>query len=224
MFHDYQEIRRRIEDRLRGVQAVIIHTALFFIASARVLSSANQGWLQQDNSYRFLVTDTGGVGWLTLWSIILLAHGVWAVRRSVLVKKMRMRTIDDEIRERLDQEDTHLLENHRRIFHIKGFLDEDIRKRAELFVPLLVLLVYAVVHWVRLTFVDGVSMWWSRAIPIGTESVDSQVAMRIFPVLIMPIALPINLLRRWLRDQKLKQFIVAWSAESDSSKAKHDTK
>jgi hypothetical protein len=225
MVQDYQEIRRRIEGRLRGIQALLIHAALFLIASARVLSSAHEGWYQPElNAYRFIVFDTGGVGWVTLWSIVLLAHGIWAIRRSALVKKIRTRAIDDEVGERLDQEDTRLLEDHRRIFHIKGFLDNDVRQRAGLFVPILALLAYHTVFWVRLTFVDGVSMWWTSLPPFSTPSVTTQIFIRLAPALIVPIALAINFLRRWQRDQKIKQLIAVWSTENDSINAKHDTK
>jgi hypothetical protein len=225
MFHDFQEIRRRIEKRLRSVQAVLIHAALFLVGSIAVLSNSSPG-LQWNffEGYRYGLRDFVSVGWITLWSVVLMAHGIWAVLRSGLSKKVRMRIIDEELRERLDQEDTHLLENPRRIFHIKGFLDEDIRQRAGVFVPLLAVLLYALVFWIRLTFVDGVSMWWSSSQQIAAPPLAQQVAIRVAPVLIVPVALVVNLWRRRLRDNKIMRLIAAWSTESDTSKTKHDSK
>jgi hypothetical protein len=223
-FYDYREIRRRVENRLGGDLSVLTHAILFLIVSVAIMNNA-RGMESAPGSgvWQYLPPDFKIYPQMSLWGVILVVHGVWTCLRVGLPKPIRTRVIDTEIKERLEQEDTQLLEDHRHIFHIKGFLDEDMRQRAMVALLILAVLIYIASVWIRITFYDFLRMeYFSPQATVPPVAIP--IAIRFGPALIVPATLLVYWFQRNRRDQKFKQLVAAWGAAGDEVKNKHELK
>src|SRR5262245_43365277 len=81
LFLDYLQIRKRAESRLASSQPVLAHIGLFLIAVLALLITtmypSNYPYVPRSH---FINASASYL--MTVWSIILLGHGVWAYRRS----------------------------------------------------------------------------------------------------------------------------------------------
>jgi 2TM domain len=204
-FLDYLEIRRRIERRLPGMLWVWVHLAPF-LAVVIMLLGVNSAYIDRypDPPY-FLVPGLGLP--MTFWSIALLLHGLWSYRRSAAMARTREQGIDQELRERIEQDDTMLLADPRRVFRIRGLLDEDIRQRSGLYMALLAFLLLNAATWI---------VWASKG---ADDSYTWQMTIPTVIVFLLP-ALALNMWRRRRRDHKLERLMAERKVDTGKSKRK----
>jgi hypothetical protein len=188
-FLDYVEIRRRIERHLPGMFWVFVHLALFLAAVLALLGIEHPMYYYNGYTSSFIRPDLGFA--MTFWSVLLLIHSLWTFRRSGATGKVRERAIERELQERLEQDDTQLLNDQRRVFRIRGLLDEDIRQRSGHFVGLLGFLILNAATWF---------VWAANG---GRDSYTWQMTIPTAIAVLAP-ALALNLFRRRRRDQKLQ--------------------
>ncbi len=204
-FFDYIEIRRRIERQLPGAQQVFGHLALFLLA---VIAFVTIRYGQYSvNPWPGYGLEPGLAYAMTFWSILLLIHGLWAYRRSGAAGAARERAVERELEKRIGQDDTGLLADHRRVFRIRGLLDEDIRLRSGLFIWLLSFLAVNATTWV---------IWASAG---ARSSYTLQMTIPTAIAFVAP-ALVLNLWRRRRRDRKLQRLMSEQAPQAAKAKRK----
>jgi hypothetical protein len=204
-FLDYVEIRRRIERLLPGMQAVFVHLVLFL--AAVVVFLAVEFPRLHYYSYTQYFMEPGMGFFMTVWSVLLVLHGLWLYRRSGSAAAVREQAVEREIQARLEQGDTALLEDQRRVFRIRGLLDEDIRQRAGLNVALLTFLAVNVGTWL---------VWASHG---AVDSYTWQMTIPTALAFLIP-AFVLNLWRRRRRDTRLRSLMSERTVAAGKAKRK----
>lgn len=139
---DYLELRRRVEKRLMPSFWLLIHTALFalwtpiWLAIYTDRTSARDGFVSQPMAQFMMV-----------WSIVLLAHGLWTWLRSGAWAGARSRAIEREMRD-VALDDTFFAQDERDLFRLHGMLDEDIRSRANNVLVLVAFTFINAINWI----------------------------------------------------------------------------
>jgi hypothetical protein len=191
LFIEYQEIRRRIEHRLARMQAVMGHILVNFAAMIAI-------FIYYDNSSVFQV-DRRLTAFMMLWSQFLLLHSLWVYRKSAASNKARDAAITHQLDERIERDDTEILNNPREAFRLHGLLEEDIRKRSGMFLP-------------ALLFVGLNAMMWMMAMSFrSTTFYPGEVIIPMFFMFLIP-AVIINMFRRGSRERKYNRLFTNWSA------------
>ncbi|MFN8373835.1 MAG: hypothetical protein U0694_13285 [Anaerolineae bacterium] len=122
-FLDYLELRRRAEKRLARGTWLLVHTALFVVATIAMIANAGGRY---NNGYFMQMNDSYG---FAFWSFLLVVHAIFTYARSGAAQGRRSRAIEEEMRERLRSEDTYLSDNPKDLFRLHGILEDDVRKR-----------------------------------------------------------------------------------------------
>lgn len=117
--------------------------------------------------------------------------------------------IEDELKQRIEQGDTDLLDNPRQTFQIHGLLSEDVRLRAGVFVPITAFVLLNALSWV---------VW---AIQGAYSSYSWTVTLPTTLVFILP-ALVVNVIRRGRRNRRIKRLLGEDSAYGAPWKAKRN--
>lgn len=132
---------------------------VLFAVGAGVIGTAD--WSPYYDPFRdYFINPTIG-HWVSLWSVLLVAHGVWSFWRS----RRRDEAVESEMREQLQANDLYLSEHPKDLFRLHGLLSDDIRRRHR-HIPLLV--VFAVVNafiWIPWTVTGeaGTSFAWQTS-------------------------------------------------------------
>lgn len=213
LFLDYLQIRQRVESRLASSQAILAHIGLFLIAVLALLITTlypiNYPYVPRSH-----FINVGASYLMTAWSIVLLGHGVWAYRKSGASDNKRAQIIENEVNQRLEHGDTELLDNPRQVFRLQALLNEDIRLRAGLFVPIMLFLMLNAVTWAAWA-VQGASTSYTWQMTIPTA---------LF-FLLPPLA--VNTWRRARRNRRIMRLLTDEYATSEKPKrtaeAAHDT-
>ncbi len=137
-FLDYLELLRRIERRLASGSWFLLHVILFGAGTAIVGTAAWSPYYDPNRQY-FINPVIGH--WITLWSGVLLAHGLWSFWQSGSRTGRRDGVIESEMRERLQTDDIYLSDRPKDLFRLHGLLNDDIQKRANM-IPTLLLFVF----------------------------------------------------------------------------------
>jgi hypothetical protein len=133
-FLDYLELRRRVEKRLASGNLFLLHFIVFGVGTAIIGTAA---WSPYYDPYRGYFINPVIGHWITLWSGILLAHGLCSFWRSGARAGRRDNVIEIEMRERLQADDMYLSDRPKDLFRLHGLLNDDIRKRAAM-IPTLI--------------------------------------------------------------------------------------
>ncbi len=134
-FLDYLELRRRVEKRLASVNPLLLHGLIFGVSTTII---GLMGYPQFYSGY-FVYPVNGHV--VSLWSGVLLAHGLWTYWHSGARAGRRDHIIEDEMRQRLQANDMYLSDHPKDLFRLHGLLNDDIQKRASL-IPMLLFFVF----------------------------------------------------------------------------------
>ena len=209
LFLDYLHIRQRIESRLASSQAILAHVGLFLIAVLALLISTmypiNYPYVPRSH---FMNATASYL--MTLWSIALLGHGVWAYRKSGASASRRAQAVENELNLRLERGDTDLLDNPRQVFRLQALLNEDIRQRAGLFAPIMLFLMLNAVTWAAWA-VQGASTsyTWQMTVPTALA------------LLLPPLA--VNAFRRARRNRRIMRLLTEDQTSSAALKPKRST-
>ncbi len=194
LFLDYLQIRHRVESRLASSQAILAHIGLFLIAVLALLITTlypiNYPYVPRSH-----FIDVGASYLMTAWSIILLGHGVLAYRKSGASANTRAQVVENEINQRLENGDTELLDNPRQAFRLQALLNEDIRLRAGLFVPIMLFLMLNAVTWAAWA-VQGASTSYTWQMTVPTALV------------LLPPPLAMNAWRRARRNRRIMRLLT----------------
>jgi hypothetical protein len=194
LFLDYLQIRQRVESRLASSQAIFAHIGLFLIAVLALLITTlypiNYPYVPRP---QFI--DLGVSYVMTVWSILLLGHGLSAYQKSGASHNKRAHIIENEVNQRLEHGDTELLDNPRQAFRLQALLNEDIRLRAGLFTPILLFLMLNAVTWAAWA-VQGASTSYTWQMTIPTA---------LF-ILLPPLA--VNAWRRARRNRRIARLLT----------------
>jgi hypothetical protein len=122
-------MRRRIERRLSRSGWLFAHIVLFSFLPLIFYGASPWGWWYPGWAPGPLVH-----GWIALtmagWSVLLLLHGLWTFFHSGTWGNRRSTVIEAEMRERVGNQDSYLVEDARDLFRLHGLLEEDLRRRA----------------------------------------------------------------------------------------------
>jgi len=179
-FLDYVEIRRRVEGRFARIAGLVVHSFIFIAITAwlGILGTIVNTNPTEERFY-FLAPEAGHI--MALWSMLLVAHGLWTFWRSGMTTTTRTQAIDPELNERLQADDVYLSDDPRDLFRLKALLHEDLRKRSG---SNSILLIFTVVNM----------MLW---LPWAATAADTGAAWQIAPLLALGFT-PIFLLNFWL--------------------------
>ncbi|MCA0458916.1 MAG: hypothetical protein LCI00_33515 [Chloroflexi bacterium] len=125
-FLDYFEMRRRIERRLASGRLFFLHIILFAIGAGIIGNAAYSPYYYVGRDY-FIYPFTGH--WVSLWSGILLVHGLWSFWQSGARGGRREAVIEHEMRQRVQDDALYLSQRPKTLFRLHGLLSDDIRKR-----------------------------------------------------------------------------------------------
>jgi membrane protein implicated in regulation of membrane protease activity len=193
LFLDYLQVRHRIESRLAASQTILGHIALFLIVViALLISAAYTGVYPYVPRSHFI--DVGISYLMTVWSIALLGHGLWVYRKSGASANVRTRIIENELNQRLEHGDTELLDDPRQGFRLQALLNEDVRMRAGLLLPVMIFLMINAANWAAWAVQGAYSSWtWQLTVPAAL-------------VLLLP-PLAVNAWRRRRRNRRIMQLL-----------------
>jgi len=160
-FLDYLELRRRVEKRLASGNLLLLHT-FFFGIGATILGIVGFQWVYNSFNYYYVDPSMGFI--VSGWSVILLVHGLWTYWYSGVRGGQRDRVIEDEMRERLQNDDLYLSNHPKDLFRLHGLLNNDISKRASLIPILIVFTFLNTLLWVPWALNDARTPWaWTNA-------------------------------------------------------------
>jgi hypothetical protein len=204
-FSDYLELRRRVEESLARGQWLFLNAAVFIIVALAMIGTLTPA--------HYYIEPTIGYG-MALWSLLLAAHGIWTYTRSSAVARRRSQAIDNEIHERVENDDTYLSDNPKDLFRLHRLLEEDIRKRS-----------WVISLGTGYTFLNAL-IW----IPWAVMGADSLFAWMLTPFLALMVVLPLlgiaQLARVWhehgLRHQ-MEGFSEGIRSQEESPKPKRDS-
>jgi hypothetical protein len=133
-FLDYLELRRRVERRLSRSSWVFLFAHIVLLSFLPLIFYGASPWA------RWWYPGPGWApgplvhGWIAHvmigWSVLLLLHGLWTFFRSGTWGNRRNNVIEAEMRERLRNQDSYLVEDARDLFRLHGLLEDDVRRRA----------------------------------------------------------------------------------------------
>lgn len=190
-FLDYLELRRRVERRLASGNYFLLHIFIFG-AGATFIGLA--GW--SPYIYGWFVYPVNG-HLVSLWSGILLAHGLLDYWRSGARAGQREGIIENEMRERLQSDDMYLSNHPKDLFRLHGLLNDDIQKRASMTPMLLVFVFINACVWIP----------WTLAGQASTS-----FAWMMAMVLVIPFILAVvwNVWRRVRHEAQLRKQLEAY--------------
>lgn len=143
---DYLQIRRRIERRLSRNRWLFIHVAAFVITPSVVYLTTP--WLWWSPGYPYVVNPVIGAV-MAGWAIALMLHGLLTYFRSGTWGSTLSHAVETEMRERVENNDSYLVQDARDLFRLHGLLEDDVRQRANATItPLVVFTVLNGVLWV----------------------------------------------------------------------------
>jgi hypothetical protein len=212
LFLDYLQIRQRVESRLASSQVILAHIGLFLIAVLALLITTLYP-INYPYVPRLHFIDPGVSYLMTVWSILLLGHGLSAYQKSGASNNKRAQIIEDEVNQRLEHGDTELLDNPRQAFRLQALLNEDIRLRAGLFAPIMLFLMLNAVTWAAWA-VQGASTsyTWQMTIPTALFFLSPPLA--------------VNTWRRARRNRRIMRLLtdeyVASEKPKRTAQAAHD--
>lgn len=134
-FIEYIELRRRIELRLVPPLWLLLHSVVFMIVSLWIALNA----AAETNS----AVDPSDIKMMGLWSAILGIHGWIAYYQSGAYTVIR----DREVKEVLHSANLNLKKPTKADLRLQGILHEDIRQRASMIPPLLILTLINAALW-----------------------------------------------------------------------------
>jgi len=144
-FLDYLELRRRVEKRLAAGNWFLLHIFVFGIGAA-LIGIAGFHAIYDPDEYFYIFPQYGH--YVSLWSGVLLAHGLSTYWRSGARAGKRDVVIENEMRERLQNDDMYLSDHPKDLFRLHGLLNDDIRKRASLVPTLLTFVIINALIWI----------------------------------------------------------------------------
>jgi hypothetical protein len=201
---DYLQIRRRIERRLSRSRWLFIHTAVFVITPLVVYFTSP--WLWWYPGYPYVIQPSiGGLMWG--WAVALMLHGLWTYFRSGAWDNTRNLAIETEMRERVQNKDSYLVQDARDLFRLRGLLDDDVRRRASATITPLALF----------SVVNGVLWIVARG---GTYNGTAWDITPMLGLLLLPI-LAFNFWQVRLHERKLRDLLAA-ADPAYTTKPKHD--
>lgn len=192
---DYLELRRRVERRLSGSLWLFIHVMLFAFTPlvAVAVTPYWRSWWWGDGFNLVLPWIAYG---MMGWSVALLLHGLWTYFRSGAWGSRRSQLIETEMRQRVQHEDSYLVQDDRDLFRLHGLLEEDVRKRGSAAViPLAVFTVVNAVNWL-----------------MSGGGLSTSYPWQITPAIVLLILLPVLGFRLWgenRRQHKLMQMMAS---------------
>lgn len=193
-FLDYLELRRRVERRLASGNLFLLHVLAFGIGTA-ILGTVAWSPYYDPGRYYFINPVVGQ--FITLWSGILLAHGLRSFWQSGARAGKRDGIIESEMRERLQSDDMYLSNHPKDLFRLHGLLNDDVKKRASL-TPILLFFVFI-----------NACVWipWTLA---GQAS--SSFAWMVAMMLVIPFILAVvwNVWRRVRHEAQLRKQLEAY--------------
>ncbi len=147
-FLDYFELRRRIEKRLTSGRHILLHIIIFAVGTGMIGSAA---WSPiYDPQRGYFINPTIG-HWISLWSGILLAHGVWSYWHSGARSGQRETIIESEMRQVVQTDDLYLSQHPKALFRLHRLLSENISKRYSLISILLIVVTLNALIWIPWT-------------------------------------------------------------------------
>jgi hypothetical protein len=185
---DYLELRRRVEKHLAKAHVLALHISVFVVAVLYVLMANNRFF--NPGEYPGYFTSPSLASFMAGWSLLLLAHGLLTFRRSAASENAREKAIETEMRQRLEKQDTYLVEDERDLFRLHGLLNEDIKSRAS---PAVVLTVF--------TAINGL-MWFVWALDSGGRDPFAWQMTPLLALAFMPLLFAV-MNRRSKHDQEL---------------------
>lgn len=189
-FLNYLEIRRRIERRLMPMSWLGLHILLFVAVDIFALSS----YTRHPSGMTFASLSMAQV--MLVWSVVLLAHGVWSLVRSGAWTNRRSRVIEQEMRERFEQADTYLVQDERDWFRIHGLLENDVRARS------------SAAQWLTLFTVINALNW------IGSGGgYMTSYPWQITPMLAL-VLVPVLAFAAWRSGRRERKLVTMLSAEN----------
>jgi len=150
-FLDYLELRRRVEKQLASGNHFLLH---IFIFGTGATFSGLAGW--SPYIYGWFVYPLNG-HLVSLWSGILLAHGLWTYWQSGARAGRRDHVIESEMRERIKNDDLFLSDRPKDLFRLHGLLNDDIQKRASMTPTLLLFAFINACVWIPWTLAGHAS-------------------------------------------------------------------
>lgn len=184
-FLDYLELRRRVEKRLTSGNRLFLHIVLFGLG-ATIAGVAGFNAIYTPGEYFFIDAHIGY--WVSAWSALLLAHGLWTYVRSGASSGRRDHIIESEMRERLQAHDMYLSDHPKDLFRLHGILNDDIKSRSHL--PM-ILLFYIFLN----------ALLW---LPWAITDARTSFAWQISPMLIVPLVLTLAT-NIWVRARHERQ-------------------
>jgi len=192
-FLDYLELRRRVEKRLTAGHYFLLHTIVFAI-SATVIGSAAYSPIYYE--FRDYFIRPGYGQFVALWSGILLIHGLLSFWRSGARAGKRDMVIENEMRERLQNDDFYLSDQPRDLFRLHSLLNEDIQNRSSLITTLLTFVVINAFIWIP----------WALSSP--SDSFAWTLSLWLIPPFV--IAIVWNIIRRGRHDKRIRKQLEAY--------------
>ena len=162
-FLDYFEMRRRIEKRLASGRLFLLHIVIFTIGAGMIGSASYSPYWYQGRDY-FIYPFTGHS--ISLWSGILLAHGLWSFWNSGARGGRREAVIEREMRTRVQDDALYLSQRPKTLFRLHGLLSDDISKRYS-GIPIMLAIVFInVLIWIPWTLLGqaNTSFAWQTAL------------------------------------------------------------
>lgn len=201
---DYLQIRRRIERRLSHSRWLFLHIAVFVITPLVVYLTTP--WLWWSPGYPYVVDPVIG-GVMFGWGVALMLHGLWTYFHSGAWGNTLSHTVETEMRERIENNDSYLVQDARDLFRLHGLLEDDVRRRASATITPLALF----------TVVNGLLWIVERG---GTYAVTAWYVAPFLALLLLPI-LAVNLWQVRRHGRKLRD-LLATAEPADTMKPKRD--
>jgi hypothetical protein len=200
---DYLQIRRRIERRLSRSRWLFIHITVFVLTPTVVFLTTP--WLWWTSGYPYVVDPVIG-GIMAGWGVALLLHGLWTFYRSGAWGNTLSHTVETEMHERVENNDSYLVQDARDLFRLHGLLEDDIQRRASATItPLAVF-----------TVLNGLLWIVERG---GTYTSFAWYIAPFMALLLLPI-LAFNLWRVGRHERKLRDLLA--TAKPSSMEPKRD--
>lgn len=211
-YHEYLEfkaLRQRIEKRLGGGVLLTLHVLLFLVGVGSMLWYRIREMLVQETTITYFLE--AGIGYVFMaWVALLALHAGVVYWRSGLAASRRDSVIENELRARLEQGDTHLPDDSRELFRLHQLLDDSIQRRAGAVFPVILYVWVLIPLW----FVSGIT----------GDLAQSSFTWMISPMLTVPFIIWL-LIARWRRgsyDNRHLRNLSRYESYETLNKRKHD--
>jgi hypothetical protein len=149
-FLDYLELRRRVERRIwRGKW--LLGNIVAFVLAAAVFSATSNAY-----AYGYAVEPSTSY-FMTFWSIGLALHGILTFFKSGAWIWRRNQAVEDEMRARLQNDESYMSDNPNHLFNLHKLLENNIGARSESVVMTTVFTIVNAIMWVSWTTLSTMS-------------------------------------------------------------------